>query len=193
VNLNNELISFIGSVKDVSTDLEIKFGLVKTELEKELKIKSEIVENRKIALVKHLIEKGDPELKNRHLQMSLEKRMRKKNRMLKIDTAQLGLPQKKDMTLNMKTGVMYSRPIAQRRASHKNPEGVKLVSQTPTNDASDNILETMKMQANSINQILGALDGLSDFKKSVNSQIQSISEKVKAIKGIFFVIGIMVR
>lgn len=136
-------------------------------------------------MIKYLVEKGDPDLKSRHLKMVQEKRQKRLNRSLKIDTVSVDLPKKQTMTLHMKTGKMTSVPFVEaskKKIEKKADKNVKNQA-TEVSNTTSNLMQTIKMQENSINQILGALNGLSDFKKDVSSQIKSISKKFQDIKG----------
>ena len=156
------LLTGIDTTQD---DLEIKFGLTKQELEKEIDIRKDIVKIQKEKILKHLISKTVDGVKNEELLHE-----KKRDRLLNIRSVQLHLPSKND------------RSLVSQQQSTENTQAQQTKSNGQTVDPKI-LMKSVESQQQSIQKIMDALQSLASFKQDVQKEIGSIAKDIGKIKG----------
>jgi hypothetical protein len=177
--MTNELDAFIGKIDDIESDLDIKFSLTKSELDKELTLKNEIITTAKENLVKKLVEKNNEELKEEDLKKAKKRKLM--SRKLHIKSVSVDFPKERSMTYGMKSGNLEVKTIEKKNKNEESKDSIDNIDDQKS--STESLLDSLNVQAKNINNIMKALKGLSDFKEDVKQQIGSISQNISKIKG----------
>ena len=156
--------TLMGNIDSVQDELGMKFSLVKGELEKEISLRKDIVKLQKENILKHLVSKT---VENVH-EEELLKDKKKRDRMLHVSTISLNLKKRNNQEMNVDVSPIMQQQEAPTKADF---------------DMSRQLLESVKAQQNSINNIMGALKGLASFKNNVQQEISSIANQISDLKG----------
>ena len=146
-----------------------------------MNLKTEIITTTKEQLAKKILEKNNEDLKELDRLKAKKKKLR--DRKLHVKSVSLDLPKEQSITLGLKTGKMTITPVETKNNVKLKELGASAADVDGGSDPTDNLLQTMQVQAKSINSIMKSLKGLAEFKNSIKDQIQSISQNVSQIKG----------
>ena len=159
--------SLLGNIDTAEDDLQIKFGLTKQELEKEIDLRKNIVKIQKEKILKHLISKTVDGVKEEELLHD-----RKRDRLLHVKSVEINLPQREQRTLVTENTPQQAQP--QQTNSNSQAVDPKV------------LMKNVESQQESIQKIMNALQSLASFKQDVQKEIGSIASDISKIKGLFY-------